>query len=802
MKTSVLGNVTTVEELNGNKRITKKTTDALGNVISSEDRGGVINFSYNAAGEQIKAQYGDNVVTTKYDVWGRKSEFFDPSNGLYKYGYNGFGQIKKEISPGGYKEYFYNDKGQLVNEVEKSNTVGLTDKSIAFTYNSKGQLGSKTGTSNGKSYSTTISYDAFGRVKENIEQSNGKVFSQKNIVYDDKSRISSYEKELVSNGIVTKASIENLYDTWSGTLFQMKDKASGKVLWNLQEVNAKGLVLKSRLGEVNIANTYDANNFLSETKHSSEDSVILECQYVFDAIKNELKERTRQGEFDGNEVFIYDDNNRLVQWTNPRLGRLSSNKYDLQGRIIENDQIGAIQFGNTSKVYQSTSVKLNADGKQNYLNAQTQRIIYNENNDPLYIQGKIGDVRFEYGLTNMRQMATYGGDSAIGNITDLVNSTWEGIFTKYYSEDGSFEITRNNWTGEEKHILYIGGTAYESNVVYLKDYTQSSGSFMFLHKDYLGSILAVSDKDGYKVQEAYFDAWGNRQTGGDINYLDRGYTGHEHFEDIGIIHMNGRLYDPLLRRFLNADENIQDPNNTQNYNKYGYVLNNPLMYNDPSGEFFFLPFLIGIGLGQFFAGVLSAIIVGAAIGAAMYSIQAAISGNWSWGAFGMSILVGAVTTVATAGLGNVFSTSGFWAAVGNGAIAGGISGGISSIINGTNFLQGLITGAVVGGVIGGITWGINRLFSNPNGNQIISEVKESELPSANNGTSVEQSSKSVRDIMNTEFKGKVPGKGSIRVLHKPSDLPDYMAKAGYKFDGKVLTNGAGEKVAATTGNFL
>lgn len=75
MKTSVLGNVTTVEELNGNKRITKKTTDALGNVISSEDRGGVINFSYNAAGEQIKAQYGDNVVTTKYDVWGRKSEF-------------------------------------------------------------------------------------------------------------------------------------------------------------------------------------------------------------------------------------------------------------------------------------------------------------------------------------------------------------------------------------------------------------------------------------------------------------------------------------------------------------------------------------------------------------------------------------------------------------------------------------------------------------------------------------------------------------------------------------------------------
>jgi RHS repeat-associated protein len=53
---------------------------------------------------------------------------------------------------------------------------------------------------------------------------------------------------------------------------------------------------------------------------------------------------------------------------------------------------------------------------------------------------------------------------------------------------------------------------------------------------------------------------------------------------VSIIHMNGRLYDPLLRRFLNADENIQDPANTQNYNKYGYVMNNPMMYSDPDGE--------------------------------------------------------------------------------------------------------------------------------------------------------------------------------------------------------------------------
>lgn len=208
-----------------------------------------------------------------------------------------------------------------------------------------------------------------------------------------------------------------------------------------------------------------------------------------------------------NEIFTYDDNNRLIKWTNPKIGGFSSNKYDVQGRITENDQVGTIQFGDTAKIYQPTGAKLSTIGKQNYLNAQIQRVIYNENNDPLYIQSKKGDVRFEYGLSSARQVVTFGA-KATGVIDDLVVSSWEGAFTKYYSEDGSFEVVCNNSTGEEKHVLYIGGTPYESNVVYLKDFTQSSGSYKFLHKDYLGSILAISDEQGNLVEEIYFDAWG------------------------------------------------------------------------------------------------------------------------------------------------------------------------------------------------------------------------------------------------------------------------------------------------------
>ena len=63
----------------------------------------------------------------------------------------------------------------------------------------------------------------------------------------------------------------------------------------------------------------------------------------------------------------------------------------------------------------------------------------------------------------------------------------------------------------------------------------------------------------------------------------RGYTGHEHLNNLGVIHMNGRLYDPVLGRFLSPDPVVQAPHDTQGFNRYAYVRNNPLRYTDPSG---------------------------------------------------------------------------------------------------------------------------------------------------------------------------------------------------------------------------
>ena len=55
---------------------------------------------------------------------------------------------------------------------------------------------------------------------------------------------------------------------------------------------------------------------------------------------------------------------------------------------------------------------------------------------------------------------------------------------------------------------------------------------------------------------------------------------------------NGRLYDPIIARFLSPDNNVQMPDYTQNLNRYSYCINNPLKYTDPNGEWFGIDDLI------------------------------------------------------------------------------------------------------------------------------------------------------------------------------------------------------------------
>lgn len=113
----------------------------------------------------------------------------------------------------------------------------------------------------------------------------------------------------------------------------------------------------------------------------------------------------------------------------------------------------------------------------------------------------------------------------------------------------------------------------------------------YVLKDHLGSADVIVRPDGTVEETLSFDAHGRRRNSSSLAYLlsytdlttRRGYTGHEHLDALGLVHMNARIYDPILGRFLQADTLIE-ADATQGLNRYTYVLNNALTHTDPTGR--------------------------------------------------------------------------------------------------------------------------------------------------------------------------------------------------------------------------
>jgi RHS repeat-associated protein len=114
----------------------------------------------------------------------------------------------------------------------------------------------------------------------------------------------------------------------------------------------------------------------------------------------------------------------------------------------------------------------------------------------------------------------------------------------------------------------------------------------YWHKDHLGSIVASTNSNLTVIERMAYDPFGKRrfingaydQVGTiDAQSTNRGFTGHEHLDELDFIHMNARVYDPDIGRFLSPDPTVPYINNPQAFNRYAYAVNNPLNYIDKDG---------------------------------------------------------------------------------------------------------------------------------------------------------------------------------------------------------------------------
>lgn len=643
-----------------------RTYDANGNLISVTDPGGTIAYTLRDDGQPSEVVAPGNVKTIfSYDEYGRRKQIVDPSAGMQTENvvYNSDGSsVTTHTNPNG-SIITHKDRYGRTTRVERPGEYN-TD----YVYDSNGLLTSEV-SSNGTSKSYV--YDSYDRVSSITETVPDGKWLKKTYVYTSGSNVSSISYESQSGAIGTET-----FSYSYGNIVRI----------GLMQHHIRLITGENDFGQPtsvttgNITRTYSYTPYGMPTRRTM--GSVMDYSYSFDPLKGNLMSRTDNLR-NQTETFGYDALNRLTVIDDREI------TYSDNGNITSIDSVGDMTYDNSAKPYQVTSLTL----EDNVVPSRVQNITYTCYSRPSIMEEGGRSAAF-----------TYNGDGA--RVKMNVSDGATAVLSRYYiGNQYELDVTPNGTTER----LYLGGDAYSAPAVYVKE---GSGAWTFYNigRDYLGNITHIATSDGTLVEENSYDPWGrlrNPETKEIYSLgtepelmLGRGYSGHEHLTWFGLINMNARLYDPLLGRFLSPDPFVQMPNFTQNFNRYSYCLNNPLVYVDENGEFWH-------------------IVIGAVIGGVSNWISNGCEFSWrGLGYFGVGTGIGALSAITGGVLAGITQAAGVFAGASIGILTGAATGGASSFLlnGGNNLLQGksfisnwqnsLISGAISGAIGGAISGGV------------------------------------------------------------------------------------------------
>lgn len=263
--------------------------------------------------------------------------------------------------------------------------------------------------------------------------------------------------------------------------------------------------------------------------------------------------------------------------------------YDALGNMSTRSDVGTYTYGPVNSrphAVASISGTVNTsfayDNDGNMLTGNGRTATYSSFDMPVTISKAGASDTFVYGPEHQRVKRQTSTATTI-----YVNPDSSGGLA--YEKD----MTSGGATIEERVFVSVG-----SDPIVMLKRANGTGSFTpyYLHRDNIGSTVAITSSSGALMERTAYEPFGKRRapdgasdptnaiTG--VN-TDRGFTDHEHLDDLALVHMNGRIFDPLVGRFLSADPNVQFKDDLQSYNRYSYVSNNPLNARDPTGYFSF-----------------------------------------------------------------------------------------------------------------------------------------------------------------------------------------------------------------------
>jgi RHS repeat-associated protein len=747
---SYVGLTTTATDPRGN--ITTQLRNGAGELARVTDAAGLIaNYGYYADGTlyYIQRNAGRGIVQNVfyYDALGRKTGQVDPDSGTTTFEYNALGELTAQVDGDGNRiENEIDARGRVWRKTAKQ-VGGAVESQSTYVFdtaaNGVGQLASETitGTYTGwvgqsgvaLNYSRSYSFDTLGRGLGSTTGIDG----------------INYNAAVQYDSLGRPWKMQDVSGRWAKTVFNSRGMAQSlcnssvtdtvatcpltvDTYLRTLETDAWGHTIKERRGNstaMDVSRDYVANtgrifSICAGTVDIQGHCALMTEMYAWDAAGN-LSSQSKEPRYV--EGFTYDSLNRLVAANLTMEDGITSSKptqrfqYDMLGNLCLKTTLGAsvaytyagragCGLGGANSTWGGGGTGTAGPHQVSDVNGVFYYFDSRGNQTIKDAPSATYDRTIKYSLDDKAYEASSG--------TGVQTRFWYGSDgARYKREDGS---KRTLYLGNVEIVTEGAVTTVKRTIagVMLQTVIGATATNYYLFHDQLGNLVKVTNATGTEINSQDYAAFGARRDYNDPmvvgtsypSLTTRGFTGHEMVDGVlNIIHMNGRIFDPGLGRFLQADPVIQAPDNTQSWNPYTYCLNNPLTYTDPTGtisqsmrQFIAIVIVVVACITQQYWGLKGAaafwytVAAGAAAGGvSTQSWQGALYGAFSAAMFyGIgSYFKNAEWAQATAG-DQAFSSNLSWGGYGAKVLAHGAAGGIMSRLQGGKFGSGFAAAGV------------------------------------------------------------------------------------------------------------
>ncbi|QDP01563.1 polymorphic toxin type 50 domain-containing protein [Thalassotalea sp. PS06] len=575
-------------------------------VRTTDADNGRTHFAYDGFGNPIVIEDAKgNSIQATYNGFGHKLSVDDPNMGLWSYRYNALGELRKQTDANEVDTILnYDNLGRITSKI-----IGNETQTWQFDSQYKGLLHKDFSSVSGNNvYERSFTYDTYGRINSQTLDIDERSMTMA-LAYD------GYYGRLKAQQFPDGRTVAFNYDEFGYPTKDVDPTSNNHPFIERKVMNAFGNITEQVFGNgLTQYFNYILTSGLTQSictgtsaNCQSSSSAQYQSYDSYDAFGNIL---TREDVSGGRqEDYRYDQLHRViansVTFDGTSLPPISYD-YDEVGNLLKKSDYGlSYSYGNSAKsaggnagsnavraitLTKGGSATLTYDENGNMLTNSDGdlSVSYNHAMKPTEISRNGSKLDFTYDANDFRvkqvRTGTDGSDSTIY------------YFDKFYE----LEIIDS---GETIHRSFLGThTLFSSK--------RDEASIQHLSADRLGSINVITDgtrsitdvsMGNLVLQHRFNGLFGESYTldnGAKILKLSdfygttRSFTGHEELTSVAIIHMNGRVYDYNLGRFMSVDPFIYHVGNTQAINSYSYIMNNPLSGTDPTGYIAFIPVIV------------------------------------------------------------------------------------------------------------------------------------------------------------------------------------------------------------------